>query len=68
MPHFCCNKNAQTNGDHEVHQDDCRWIPEPHNQINLGYHATCKTAVLQAKAFDPRADGCKYCSPECHTR
>ena len=69
MPRYICNKNAQSNGDHEVHNaDTCIRLPLPVNQLDLGYHANCRTAVAQAKLYDRDADGCAYCSPECHTR
>ena len=68
MPYYCMNLNAQTNGDHEVHDKNCTRAPEPKNQRDLGYHATCHTAVAQAKIINSLADGCYYCSPACHKR
>ncbi|MFZ5497267.1 MAG: hypothetical protein ACOZE5_18245 [Verrucomicrobiota bacterium] len=62
------NKNAQTSGDHEVHDKTCPWVPKPENQFDLGYHPTCHPAVALAKRYNPLADGCKHCSPDCHTR
>jgi len=64
---YYMNKNAQTNGDHEVHRTGCSWMPHPSNQFYLGEHASCQTAVAKAKLHDPLADGCKHCSPACHT-
>ncbi len=68
MPTYVMNKNAQLNGDHEVHKKGCSWEPKAENQYPLGEHATCRTAVAKAKTINPKADGCKYCSPDCHTR
>ncbi|HRQ73787.1 MAG TPA: hypothetical protein PLU35_12235 [Phycisphaerales bacterium] len=68
MARYYVNRNAQANGDHEVHKEGCAWMPEPHNRDPLGEHSSCHTAVYQAKLKYPTADGCKHRSPECHTR
>lgn len=68
MARYCMNRNAQSNGDHEVHKEGCQFAPASHNQQDLGEHATCRTAVALARQYNPKADGCKHCSPECHTR
>lgn len=69
MPQYCINRNQQSNGDHEVHQNPCVYLPAPENQIDLGYHANCFAAVAHAKAQWPqsRINGCAYCSTACHT-
>lgn len=71
MPRFIINKNAQPNGDHEVHNltDGCAYMPNPENQIDLGYHSNCYGAVAKAKQEWPNAriNGCYYCCNECHT-
>lgn len=68
MPTYIVNKNAQPNGDHEVHRTDtCTRLPEPANRVPLGNHATCLTAVTAAKQIYPRSNGCYWCSPECNT-
>lgn len=71
MPRFIINKNAQTNGDHEVHNltDGCSYMPNPENQIDLGVHASCHEAVAAAKRKWPgnRINGCYYCCNPCHT-
>lgn len=68
MPSYYRNKNAQTNGDHEVHKDGCSWMPIVSNREYLGEFATCQPALTKAKQSDPYADGCVHCSPACHTR
>lgn len=68
MASYYRNKNAQLNGDHEVHREGCGWMPLPANQHYLGEFDSCFRAVAVAKTFDPSADGCAYCSPTCHTR
>ncbi len=68
MPYYCVNSNAQSNGDHEVHDTSCRFVPRPSNQVSLGYHQTCSGAVAEAKRLGYRqSNGCATCSPACHT-
>ncbi|CDF60954.1 conserved hypothetical protein [Xanthomonas citri pv. fuscans] len=71
MPNFIVNKNAQANGDHEVHNTTtgCAFMPQLANQINLGFHASCHQAVVYARSNWPqnRINGCYYCANACHT-
>lgn len=68
MPNYCVNKNAQSNGDHEVHDTGtCTRLPDWSNRLDLGYHATCAGAVQQAKRTYSQSNGCAYCCPSCHT-
>lgn len=66
MPCFVVNKNAQPNGDHEVHEEGCRYMPDIDNQMPLGSHASCESAVEKAKGRYPTADGCAHCCPKCN--
>jgi len=70
MPRFCVNKNAQSTGEHEVHNLDanCSYLPEPNNQHQLGSHASCGAALIEARTVYSNVDGCAYCAPDCHTR
>ncbi|MEN9895496.1 MAG: hypothetical protein RIR97_1348 [Pseudomonadota bacterium] len=68
MANYYRNKNAQSNGDHEVHRENCSWLPTIQNRQLLGDFLSCQPAVQKAKLFDQHADGCAYCSPSCHTR
>ena len=36
MARYYVNKNAQQNGDHEVHTTGCQWLPKSENRIYLG--------------------------------
>lgn len=65
---YYVNKNAQSNGDHEVHNANCRALPHPENRLYLGEFNNCRDAVATAKRTYPTADGCAICSPECNTR
>lgn len=64
---YLVNKNAQSNGDHEVHKETCSYLPNPENQKYLGNFSNCHDAVREAKKYDKDADGCYYCCNECHT-
>ncbi len=67
MAYYCVNKNAQANGDHEVHKVGCVFYPNPENRVSLGDHTTCRTAVSAAKKIYTKSNGCYYCSNACHT-
>ena len=71
MAHFVINKNTQTNGDHEIHDatNGCAYMPAAENQIDLGIHANCHGAVLEAKSRwqNARINGCYFCCNPCHT-
>lgn len=67
MARYYVNKNAQANGDHEVHKSTCFWCPKAENRIYLGLFDTCKEAVKKAKNYYSQVNGCYFCSNECHT-
>ena len=67
MDHFYVNKNAQANGDHEVHKHNCAYKPLPENSIYLGQFLTCHDAVREAEKHYRQSDGCFFCCPECHS-
>ncbi|PLX41243.1 MAG: hypothetical protein C0608_06480 [Deltaproteobacteria bacterium] len=68
MPRYCVNKNAQSGTrDHEVHVWDCEHGPDEWNKLDLGNFPSCHGAMAKAKLLYPTADGCYYCSRECHT-
>lgn len=68
MPSYYVNKNAQLNGDHEVHVSGCIFMPAPENRIYLGEFSSCKPAVTQAKQHYNQVNGCYYCCNSCHTQ
>lgn len=67
MAPYYVNKNAQANGDHEVHRRGCSWMPLPENRIYLGSFLSCHGAVAAASMYFLRVNGCYYCSSACHT-
>lgn len=66
MPHYYVNTAAQPNGDHEVHQEDCQWLPSVANREYLGIYTSCQPAVWEAKRRNYDADGCATCASDCH--
>ena len=67
MEHYYVNKNAQPNGDHEVHRSTCIRLPDEDNRLYLGQFSNCRDAVRKAKETYRQSDGCYDCCPECHT-
>jgi hypothetical protein len=67
MTMYYVNKSAQSNGDHEVHEDGCSYLPDVENRIYLGSFASCGPAVEKAKEHYDQVNGCYWCSEACHT-
>lgn len=67
MARYYVNRNAQSNGDHEVHKDGCEFMPNTANRQYLGDYGSCHPAVLEARRYYPQSNGCYYCSRDCHT-
>lgn len=67
MAYYYVNKNAQSNGDHEVHKTGCSFMPAIDNRKYLGEFNSCSSAVNEAKKTYTKSNGCFYCSKECHT-
>ncbi|WP_229608386.1 hypothetical protein [Vibrio parahaemolyticus] len=68
MEHYYVNDEAQTTGEHEVHKDNCTFLPSVSNRTYLGLFNFCSDAVAKAKEKHLNVDGCKFCCPACHTR
>ncbi len=67
MPNYYVNRNAQTNGDHEVHEESCQYLPAVLNRIHLGFFYNCSDAVREARKYYSQVNGCYYCCRPCHT-
>lgn len=67
MAKYYVNKNAQNNGDHEVHKIGCSHCADVANRIYLGEFTSCGPAVKKAKDHFTKVNGCYYCSNNCHT-
>ena len=68
MAKYYVNENAQPTGEHEVHKEGCKHLPELPNKKYLGEFSNCRDAIREAKKYFNNVDGCFYCSNECHTR
>ena len=70
MARYCVNKNAQSGGEHEVHNLNVArgCLPDPQNRQDLGFHSNCASALTAARRYYSNVDGCAHCTPECHTR
>ena len=66
MASYYVNKEAQSNGDHEVHVSTCHHLPLPEHRKYLGEFASCHGAVLEARKYFQKVDGCYYCCQQCH--
>ena len=67
MAEYYVNRQAQANGDHEVHRSDCTYLPSESDRLYLGTFPNCFCAVREVKKFYAKSNGCYYCSHECHT-
>lgn len=67
MTKYYVNDNAQSNGDHEVHTQECMWLKQAVSKTYLGEYSSCHGAVTKAKTIYRQSNGCKFCSPVCHT-
>ncbi len=67
MTKYYVNKNAQSNGDHEVHALGCSYMPAAENRVYLGEFYSCSSAVKEAGKHYTQVNGCYYCSNPCHT-
>jgi len=67
MAQYFVNTHAQSNGDHEVHAATCIYLVLTRSPLALGEHASCHSAVAQAKRTYATANGCYFCSNACHT-
>lgn len=67
MKKYYVNDKAQSNGDHEVHDEYCRYLPAVQNRTYLGEFSNCHNAVREAKKHYSQVNGCYYCSRPCHT-
>lgn len=67
MAYYCVNSNEQPNGDHEVHESTCSFLPSEQNRIWLGEFESCQEAVREARKHFRQVNGCYHCSYACHT-
>ena len=68
LKNYYLNTDATTNPhyNHEVHTEDCTYLPSPKNRIYLGLFNSPRDAVNAAERFYYNVDGCAVCCPSCH--
>lgn len=64
--HYYLNKHPQLNGDHEVHSEDCPYLPDYEDRIELGNFWDCEDAMKVARKKAKPVNGCFYCAHECY--
>lgn len=64
------NDISDEHGYHEVHTEDCVFLPSLSNGELIGYYEDCKAAIAAAHIDYPnkKFDGCFFCCRECHNR
>ena len=65
MDKYYVNDFPQTTGEHEVHREDCAFLPG--NRTYLGEFSECSEAVAEAGKYFKKVDGCYFCCRDCHT-
>ncbi|MBQ9014247.1 MAG: hypothetical protein IJ094_11985 [Bacilli bacterium] len=73
MARYFINKNAQSNGDHEIHKSSCihyYLFKTGNNFEELGVFLSDAEAIVYAKNKYPYwiIDGCYHCCPSIHNR
>lgn len=68
MKHYYVNRETtgNPNYNHEVHTEDCQWLPSVSNRDYLGYFNSCSEAIKKAKESYSNVDGCATCCSLCH--
>ena len=66
MPNYYVNMEANSNGVHEMHTHDCRYLPISNKKVYLGYFFECKDAIKKAKEFYKKVNACSHCSSKCY--
>lgn len=69
MTYYYYNNNTDNKGNHEVHKDNCSYLPAANNRTLIGYETNCQSAIDSAKRKTGKTnfDGCYYCCRPCHT-
>jgi hypothetical protein len=66
---YYVNDRALSSGAHEVHRQDCQYLPLIRSTSSLGKFDNCAEALLKAQAeYYPNSDGCAYCCINCRNR
>lgn len=68
MDKYYVNDRKQENGDHEVHNQNCKYLHLIVSKTYLGEHYNCKPAVAEARKHYRQVNGCYFCCEDCHTQ
>lgn len=69
MPNFYLGKKISHEGTYEVHNGKCIFLPRANEEsIFLGEFSHCSDAVYEARKYYVNANGCFFCSHECHIK
>lgn len=68
MPYYYFKNTTDEKGNHEVHTENCSWLPDLSNRTGIGYYSNCKEAIRAAKNknLSKSFDGCYHCCNDCH--
>lgn len=68
MKHYYFNNSVDSNGRHEIHTEDCSYLPSTLNRTYIGYCSDSNDALQRAKASYPLKsfDGCYWCCRDIH--
>ncbi|WP_276168193.1 hypothetical protein [Zobellia alginiliquefaciens] len=61
MTKYYVNNTPQSNGDHDVHTEDCFSLAFTLSKTDLGHHATYDLALTKAQKTFKRANPCPRC-------
>lgn len=63
------NKNTDSKGNHEIHTNECSFLPKISNKELIGYEIDSVAAKKKAEKEYPskKFDGCYYCCSSIHT-
>ncbi|PEH48053.1 hypothetical protein CRM75_16205 [Enterococcus faecium] len=68
MPFYYFHNSVDEHYRHEVHTEDCTFLPDILNRTYIGLEDNCKDAISRASREHPTMsfDGCYYCCNPCH--
>ena len=66
MKRYYANIKKQSYGGHEIHCEDCNFLPKIDKRIYLGQFNSCIDAMTIAKKYYTKLTGCKHCSEVHH--
>lgn len=64
---YFVHDKAQMNGVHEIHTEQCVYLPPYQSLTPLGSYSDCWEGFERAKRYYNQINGCKFCVPWCHT-